>query len=127
MNRQVSLETKPLPAVTIDPTYNLIRIHKITLQLLNNPKYIALLVNPDTKCLAICEGNDKDPLSHRVDYKKLDFGKCYELYSTPLVNRLLSFIENKDNGRILLYGNYMEDFNISLFQLSKDSFGKDVS
>lgn len=77
--------------------------------------------------MLICEGKEKDHLAHRVDYNKLEDGKCYELYSTPLVSKLLSIIEmTSEEERILLYGNYIESLNISVFELSGGLYGKDA-
>lgn len=60
-----------------------LRIHKQTLQMMNNPPYIYLWVNPEQKTIAIRAGadNGRDMISTQ---KKRDF----EVYSTALFYEL---------------------------------------
>lgn len=106
-----------LPTVTIDSTYKLIRIHKNTLSYLDNPDYIQLLVNPEQKTLVICKSKPKNPTALRVKYQQSN-GKSYELYSTTLVDELLSFHTLESlHGHIRLHGAYIKRFDIVVFHL----------
>ena len=61
------------------------RIHKQTLNMMNNPEYIYIWVNPNDKAIAICscEKSNKDAL--KVQNKR----EC-EIYSTSLFEELKS-------------------------------------
>ena len=63
MNKPLSLQQ---PIISINFKRNLIRIHKATLDLLGQPEYIQLLVNPDDRTIAIMKGISSDVLAHRV-------------------------------------------------------------
>ena len=60
------------PVISIDfKTRKRIRIHKITFHLLNDPKYIQILVNPESKAIALRAGDPDDPLSLRINQRAL--------------------------------------------------------
>lgn len=106
-----------LPTVTIDSTYKRIRIHRNTLSCLDNPAYIQLLVNPEQKTLVICKSKSKNPTALKVKYQQSN-GKSYELYSTTLVDELLSFNTFESlHGHIRLSGAYIKRFDIVVFHL----------
>ena len=60
-----------------------LRIHKQTLNMMNNPEYIYIWINPNDKAIAICscEQSNKDAL--KIPTKR----EC-ELYSTGLFEEL---------------------------------------
>ena len=80
------METVLTPLLTLDLKKRRIRVHRQTLQLLNEPKYIQLLVNPDTKIIALQSQKEKTSLSHRVAYNKGHHN--FELYSGELLLQL---------------------------------------
>ncbi len=61
-----------------------IRIHKKTLELLNNPEYVLILVNPHKSAIAVCptDAGKKDTL--KITYNDSD---C-EYYSKELMTQL---------------------------------------
>lgn len=105
------------PTITIDPTYNLIRIHRSTLKLLNHPKYIQLLINPQKRTLALCNTDSSNPLGLKVKYERINDGKCCEMYSTPFIERLLTIYTQIPTEHFRLKGNYIKTKNIVLFHL----------
>lgn len=73
------------PMITLDMKKNRIRIHKTTLRLLMNPKFIHILINPEKNTIAICpslhKGRDTLSIQCRSDYD------C-ELYSKDLMYQI---------------------------------------
>ena len=64
----MSNKAKPdaIPIISIDYKWHRIRIHKQTLLLLGDPEYVELLVNPETKILAVrCSSGGSDRV-HKV-------------------------------------------------------------
>lgn len=122
MNKPLSHPTQSnvlTPTITIDPTYNLLRIHKSTLTLLNHPKHIQLLINPQERTLALCDTDSNNPLGLKINYEKINEGKCCEMYSTPFIERLLTIYTQMPTERFRLKGNYIKAQNIVLFHLEE--------
>ena len=90
----------------------------MTLHLLNDPEYIQLLVNPMIKMIAIRKGDANDPLSLRIDYKKL-LKDSYELHSKELLESLLLVYENWEDGySYRIRGFYDEKNRIAQFRIN---------
>lgn len=123
MNKQLSSNNREKsPILVIDPVYKLIRIHRTTLNILNRPTYIQFFVNPYSKSIIICEGSKKDPLAHQVNYTKLNFGKCYELYSKALVLELIASANlEKCNHLIRLSGTFLSQYQAVIFNLQMET------
>ena len=96
---------------------NRLRIHKVTLNVLGNPEYIYILVNPQKKKIAICEARetDKDVIKIPSDRKAY----C-DFYSTELMTQISSLNENiVSNVSYRLTGmarNQCVEFDICIFQ-----------
>lgn len=87
-----------LPVISIDfKTRKRIRIHKTTLHLLEDPDYIQLLINPTMQIIAVRKGNYNDPLSLRVDCKKI-VRDSFELNSKELLHSLLMVYDSWEDG-----------------------------
>ena len=124
MNKQTSLKQ---PILSIDIKRNLIRIHKITLELLGYPDYIQLLINPSSQSIAICKGNANDHLAHPVKYEYLVNGQSYELYSQVLIQALQGITELcPKNCTYRIYGNYNSNMDIVQFRLDNTEQVKEV-
>ena len=109
------------PILTIDTQNNLLRIHKSTLNILNNPDYVQLFINPSEKIICISAGNPNDYLTHRIDYDKLKSGKSYELYSTPFIRQLKNLFPNEANSiKKRIIGEYLSKYNVTLFNFNND-------
>lgn len=72
------------PKIVVDLAKDRIRIHRSTLNALQNPEFILLIVNPVDKHIGIMRGGPSDPGVHRV---KVVGKACYELYSKPLTHK----------------------------------------
>ena len=76
--------------ILIDLKKKRIRIHRSTLHALGNPVRVYLLVNPEQRMLAVQSAVASDKRAHKV-YTTADSNRqTYELYSTSLVNNLLT-------------------------------------
>ena len=114
MNKTLSCQ----PILSIDLKKNRIRVHKVTLELLGNPEYILLMVNPHSQVIAVQSSNPKDYLAHRVNMEVFADGNCYELYSQKLVNRLCKVNSDwKRNMCYRIYGHLEQHNNIACFRM----------
>ncbi len=106
------------PVISIDfKTRKRIRIHKITFHLLNDPKYIQILVNPESKAIAIRQGNPGDPLSLRVN-QRLFIDNSFEVCSLSLTESLMHLYENWEEGKSYrIYGEIVGKEKIAVFYI----------
>ena len=117
MSKQLSLQK---PILSIDMKRNLIRIHKATLNALGQPEYIQLLVNPDNRSIAIRKGISTDTLAHRVHYDRIKKGQSFELYSTILLQNIMSISRQCETMKAYrIYGNYLPDYEIVKFSIDE--------
>ena len=117
MNKQLSLQQ---PIISINFKRNLIRIHKATLDLLEQPEYIQLLVNPDDRTIAIMKGISSDVLAHRVYYDRIKKGQSCELYSMNLLQNLMSISSQCETMKAYrIYGNFLPDYEIVKFSIDE--------
>lgn len=112
----MSISPTSLPAITLDLKKQRIRIHSNTLQLLNNPAYIDLLVNPDRRILAVRASKKGYPFSHKIIYSPQ---QDHELYSKVLLKQLrLLHPGMKSNSTYRLCGRFLPDKDLVLFEMS---------
>lgn len=112
------LLSSQIPTLSIDLKYNLIRIHKATLNALEHPEYIQLLVNPYDRSIAIMKGVSTDKLAHHVRYDRIKKGQSYELYSTILLNNLMSISNQCETMKAYhIYGNYLPKYRLVKFSI----------
>lgn len=105
--------------IVIDLKYHRIRIHRSTLQLLGNPDYIQLLVNPDSHVIALLPSNQQDYLAHKIYRKKLSDKQCFELYSKPLVETITRLCYQwQSDCSYRMDGQKISSQNIILFSLA---------
>ncbi len=117
MNKLISSQK---PTLSIDLKRNLIRIHKATLNILGQPEYIQLLVNPDDRSIAIMKGFSSDKLAHHVKYDRIKKGQSCELYSTVLLNNLRIISNQFEQSKAYrIYGNYHPEYEIVKFSIDE--------
>ena len=80
----MSRENLCQPILSIDLKKSLIRIHRNTLRLLGDPDYIQLLINPNSKMIAIKAGDKRDYLAHKVRKYRFETGYCKDLLQTMM-------------------------------------------
>lgn len=114
----MNIYNKSPVTITVDLKKHRIRIFKTTLVLLGSPKYIQLLVNPDSMMLAIKGVESKSRDVHRVNFSVLQPDNSYELYSTHLMSKLGALIEDLDyNYSYRISGHFIEEENMVVFSL----------
>jgi len=74
-----------------------IRIHKQTLHMLGDPKFVQLLVNPSAQAIAIRCSTAKDYHAHRVQWQLLSDNQCCEIYSKYLVETISTAVMYLDS------------------------------
>lgn len=106
------------PVILLDLRKYRIRIYRQTLHLLGNPKHIVLLVNPDTRTIAVCSCARSDPLAHHIDWESLNGKQSCEIYSMSFIKTLLSLrpeLSSDESYRIdgtIISGGSVAKFNL---------------
>ena len=116
MSNQSSTST----SISIDLKKYRIRIHKQTIHLLGDPKYIQLLVNPLTMAVAIrpVEKELSGDQSHKVNMSLMNSDNSYEIYSRSFITRLCEVIGGlKDNCSYRLSGEVISSKAAAVFSL----------
>ena len=75
-----------------------IRIPKHTLRALGNPGFVRLLINPETRTLAVEVCDHTEPRKHRVPDHVMKTKQCFEIRSLSLCDQLCMHT-NWDNKR----------------------------
>ena len=116
----MSNQTSTSTSISIDLEEFRIRIHKQTIHLLGDPKYIQLLVNPLTMAVAIrpVEKELSGDQSHKVNMSLMNSDNSYEIYSRSFITRLCEVIGGlKDNCSYRLSGEVISSKAAAVFSL----------
>lgn len=85
---------EPCAIMAFDPKKNRFRIHKTTIHMMGDPKYIHLLVNPEKKTVAIVAAEEgaagKD--AYRIKPQILESDNSYEIYSRIFLVELFKIV-----------------------------------
>ncbi len=106
--------------IAIDLKKYRIRIHKSTIHLLGDPKYIQLLVKPESSQVAIraIEKETRGDQNFKVDSKRMKSDNSYELYSQTLIKKLCTIVEGLEpNYTYRLNGEILTSQKAALFSL----------
>ena len=106
--------------IAIDLKKYRIRIHKSTIHLLGDPKYIQLLVKPESSQMAIraIEKETRGDQNFKVDSKRMKSDNSYELYSQTLIQKLCTIVEwLEPNFTYRLNGEILSTQKAALFSL----------
>lgn len=76
------------PWILVDLSRRRIRIPKITLRSLNKPEFIRLLINPETRTLAIEACDQTEPRKHRISPQTMMSRNSFEICSSSLCDQL---------------------------------------
>lgn len=116
-----------VPMIVIDSKNSRIRIHRNTLHLLGDPKYIQLLVNPKRLTIAILSSK-KLKTANVIRWDRIAENRSCELYSKILIRQLGSICPNwKPDGKYRLYGACVSEGLLIQFDLSSaEEVGKGV-
>ena len=106
------------PTIFIDQKKNRIRVFKSTLNMLGYPAFIQLLVNPESRNIAVRSALAEDVLAHRVRWKKLGDMQSYELYSSSLIHKIQTICKDWEHGKSYrLLGSLYHSENIAVSDL----------
>ena len=113
--------TSDLPiSISVDLKKYRLRIHKATLHLLGDPKFVQLLVSPDhsmvaTRCVDQQHTGDQ---SHRIDQRMLASANSIEIYSRLFTEMLLRSDSHLDDKKLYrLTGWITKDQRAAIFPL----------
>lgn len=90
----------PSLAMSVDLKKYRIRIHKATLHLLGDPRYIQLLINPRSMNVAVraVEKRRSGDQTHLVNQRLMNSDNSIELYSRSLVEKIREVVPDLDDG-----------------------------
>ena len=105
------------PSLVIDCKRNRIRVHKKTLHMLGDPKYVQLL-NPETKCIAIRNSTDKR--AERIRWETISGKQCCEFYSKYLLQQMKKVLYDFDNHQAYrILGQFVANEELVYFCIEK--------
>ena len=106
------------PSICIDLKKKRIRIHKAMLHQMRDPDFIQLLVNPSSKGMIIRACDSKDKYAQKVRTYETNGDYCYELYSTDLLQNMMSVTAEWEESRSYrIYGKYNSTIDAAFFSL----------
>lgn len=106
--------------ISIDLKKFRIRVHKESLHLIGDPKYIQFLVNISSRLVAIraVEKEQVDLQTHRVDQTRMESDFSFEIYSRPFIERLCKEFDCFNEGNSYrLTGTAIQSEQIAVFPL----------
>jgi len=109
--------------LTVDLNRRRIRIHKAMLRLIDEPKYVQLLVNPDDMVVALLfvDRKDADNETHKVNINS----RSIEICSKEFVSKLGKIANISDEYRSFrLNGKVVPSKNMAVFSLKEVSANK---
>lgn len=116
------IENNAQPAImTIDCKKPRLRIYKATIHQLGDPKYIQLMINPESRLIALRGVEQHTPGQHelRIDRQVANTEDCVDWYSTHLILQLRSaFQEIKDGCSYNLTGVIVPNERAAVFKIS---------
>ena len=115
MNPKTGLQ----PTISIDLVKPRIRIHKSTLQIMGNPEYIYLLINPTERLIALKVAARSDPRAHHLSWSALHHKASFEIYSVSLLETLISCSGWRRQNRYRICGQLISEHNIVQFRIDE--------
>jgi hypothetical protein len=108
-----------LVAISIDMKKYRIRIHKSTLHLLGDPKYIQLLFNPDKMIVGLecLETHSPRDLAEQVFLGKIRPDCSFEMYSKSFVKNIQSVVGLEGSYSYRLVGHVIQSEHIAVFPM----------
>ncbi len=103
-----------MPSITLDMKKSRIRIHKHTLNLMNDPRYVIILINPEHKTIGLRRSH-KVPQAHRIISSP---NKDCELYSKELFLKLSTLSPHLHSGGSYRIEGKMISEALAVFDLS---------
>lgn len=111
------------PMILVDMAKNRIRIHRTTLEMLQHPEYVLLIVNPIERTIGIMPSKMSDPGAHRVKTPSVLVKKSYELYSGILTRKLREVCPDwLPTGKYLMTGDLVSGKQVVRFPMGEAEF-----
>lgn len=108
------------PVIVVDLAKDRIRVYRSTINALQNPAHIMLIVNPIEKTIGIIHGKEGDLGVHKV---KISGKSCYELYSRPLTQKFRQVCPDWiDTGKYKLTGKLIPGELVAEFNMLDAEF-----
>ena len=107
-------------SLSVDLKKYRIRIYKYTIHLLGDPPYIQILVNPQTRMVAVRSVDHSTPgdQSHKVSRRMMASDNSIEIYSRPFVSKLKEVAGRLDSGfTYKMTGAVFPSQNVALFEM----------
>jgi len=106
--------------MAVDLKRNRIRIHKMTIHLLGDPKYIQLLVDPEGRTVGVraVESSVSGDQAHRINQTLMASGSSYEICSKLFMKKLQEVVpEIEENCSYRFTGKVLEKQKSAVFSL----------
>lgn len=100
----------------MDLTRRRIRIPKLTLRSLDKPEFIRLLINPETRTLAIETCNQSEPRKHRISAHAMMSRNSFEICSATLCEQLRVHANWDEGKRYKMFANAQAGNQLLLFK-----------
>ena len=107
-------------SISVDLKKYRLRIHKATLHLLGDPKFVQLLVSPDHSMVAIrcIDQQHTGDQSHRIDQRMMVSANSIEIYRRLFTEMLLCSDSHLDDRKLYrLTGRILEEHRAAIFPL----------
>ena len=106
--------------LSIDLKKHRIRIHRNTMRILGEPKYVLIMVNPEERTIALSRSAASEKRAHKIPPPRKDGRQEYEFYSTSLVQSLSRL--NKywhESGKYRMNAEYIATEGIVVFRMDQ--------
>ena len=113
------INPKTIPWILVDIAHCRIRIPKHTLRSLGNPGYIRLLINPDSRTLAVEVCDPNEPRKHRVPNYVMNSKQCFEIYSASLCDQLRIHTSWREHSAYKLFATAQAGEQLILFRFDE--------
>lgn len=95
-----------------------IRIHRNTLNALEIPPYVQLMINPEKMIMCVVGVEKNNPSTHRVDLTQLEPNdQSFRLHSKPLTSQIHNLLDVDLNCSYRLLGKAVPNKKVALFSL----------
>lgn len=104
----------------IDLKKRRIRIHRNTMQILGEPSYVMLLVNPKERALALMCSAGEQKCAHKVPAPRKNGRQEYEFYSKDLVHCLSQLNGQwQEPDKYRMKGEYIPNEHMFIFRMDQ--------
>lgn len=98
-------------------TRHRIRVSKHTLRHLGSPKFVRLLINPETRTMGLEVCGQDDARRHRVPDYVMKSKQCYEINSVPFCEQLQQHTDWKKGNSYKLFAIAQAGDQLLMFKL----------